>query len=124
MNTTFELDYYYEGFLPPDTTKVLEEALNVLYSIDYIKLCIEFNVTLYVPAYTTGLPEDCYPAEGGELEILSIYPMYLTTTEDDIPVTIHRREREIIGDYIDEKVIEKECWKRFEHDITWNIHND
>ena len=28
------------------------------------------NVTPEVPAYVSGLPEDCYPAEGGELEFL------------------------------------------------------
>ena len=27
----------------------------------------------YVPAFTSGLPEDCYPAEGGELEDLWVY---------------------------------------------------
>jgi len=109
----FEFDYYYEGFLPPNTTKVLEEALNVLYSIDYIRLCIEFNVTLYVPAYTTGLPEDCYPAEGGELEITGVYPMWLTTTEDNIPVKLTKPMRETIGDYLMLEVIVNECWKQF-----------
>jgi hypothetical protein len=27
----------------------------------------------YVPAFTSGLPEDCYPAEGGEIEDLWVY---------------------------------------------------
>ena len=27
----------------------------------------------YVPAFTSGRPEDCYPAEGGELEDLVVY---------------------------------------------------
>jgi len=34
-----------------------------------IQLQITGHVSPYVPAYTSGLPENCYPAEGGEAEI-------------------------------------------------------
>ena len=31
------------------------------------------NVTPYVPAQTSGPPENCYPEEGGESEIQSVH---------------------------------------------------
>jgi hypothetical protein len=107
----YEYDYYPGGYQPSFTTKTLEEALNVTYDVDYIHLAIEFTVSPYIPPKFTGHPDTWCEEEGGELEVQSIYPMYLTTTYDDIPVTIHKREREIIGDYIDEEVIKEECWK-------------
>ena len=33
---------------------------------------VEFSSTPYVPARISGPPENCYPAEGGEVEIESI----------------------------------------------------
>ena len=36
------------------------------------RLRVEARFSPYVPAYTSGLPEDCYPAEGGELEELVV----------------------------------------------------
>lgn len=30
---------------------------------------VEYTATPFIPAQTYGLPEDCYPAEGGEVEI-------------------------------------------------------
>ena len=33
---------------------------------------VEFSSTPYVPAKISGPPENCYPAEGGEVEIESI----------------------------------------------------
>lgn len=37
-----------------------------------IELDLAGHVTPYRPAYTAGLPENCYPAEGGEVEDLAI----------------------------------------------------
>ncbi len=37
-----------------------------------IELEITGSVSPYVPAKTWGLPENCYPAEGGEVEIETI----------------------------------------------------
>ena len=34
-----------------------------------IEVCIDFTMTPIIPAYTSGLPEDCYPEEGGEIEL-------------------------------------------------------
>jgi hypothetical protein len=34
---------------------------------------VEVQFSPYVPAFTSGLPEDCYPAEGGEIENLWVY---------------------------------------------------
>jgi len=48
----------------------------------------------YVPAFTSGLPEDCYPAEGGELEDLHVLQGLkgITDTVDDLygPGTLDR----------------------------------
>jgi len=33
---------------------------------------VEFDWSPLIPAYLGGLPEDCYPEEGNELEICSI----------------------------------------------------
>ena len=33
---------------------------------------VEFYVSKYYPAQTSGPVEDCYPAEGGEIEITSV----------------------------------------------------
>ena len=33
---------------------------------------VEFGGTPYRPAYTSGAPENCYPAEGGECEVISV----------------------------------------------------
>ena len=33
---------------------------------------IEGEVSAYVPARTSGPPDNCYPAEGGEVEILDV----------------------------------------------------
>lgn len=34
---------------------------------------VEFNSSPYVPAKISGPPEHCYPAEGGDVEIESIF---------------------------------------------------
>ena len=34
-------------------------------------LVVECDVSWYVPAQLYGRPEDCYPAEGGDVEVLS-----------------------------------------------------
>ena len=34
---------------------------------------VEAYFSPYVPAFTSGAPEDCYPAEGGEIEDLWVY---------------------------------------------------
>jgi hypothetical protein len=113
-NMIIEYDYYYEGYTLSFITKTLEEALNVNYEVDYIRLVIEFTVTPYIPSKLTGNPDTWCEGEGGELEIIGIYPMWLTTIEDNIPVKLTKGMREIIGDYIDEEVIKKECWKIYD----------
>jgi len=112
----FEYNYEYEGYMPKNSDKTLEEALDVEYIIEYIRLCVEFNVSTYIPAKLSGAPENCYEAEGGELTLESIYPMYLTTVGSNIPIKLTKQMRIIIGDYIEEDIVEKECWKIWEKD--------
>ena len=38
-----------------------------------VDLTVNFFATKPVPARTYGPPEDCYPAEGGEIELDTIY---------------------------------------------------
>ena len=38
-----------------------------------VDLEIEYDGTPFVPARISGLPEDCYPAEGGEADILAVF---------------------------------------------------
>jgi hypothetical protein len=110
----YEYDYYPFGYQPSSTIKTLEEALNVTYDVDYIRLVVEFTVSPYIPPKFTGHPDTWCEEEGGELEIQSIYPMWLTTTDDDIPVSLFKEMREIIGDYIDEEIVKEECWRVWE----------
>ena len=38
-----------------------------------LELTVRGHVSAFVPAKTFGLPENCYPAEGGEVEIDAIF---------------------------------------------------
>jgi hypothetical protein len=40
---------------------------------DQIDIDVEYSLTRFYPARTYGPPEDCYPAEGGEIEELTAY---------------------------------------------------
>ena len=54
------------------------------------------NLTPYTPAFISGPPEDCYPAEGGTFEITSVEPLHYYLAgerqEDDMG-----RYRELTG---------------------------
>lgn len=41
---------------------------------------VTYTQSPFVPARTYGRPEDCYPAEGGEVEVISVK---LASDEDD-----------------------------------------
>lgn len=58
-----------------------------------IELTIEYSVAKYYPAQTYGPPENCYPAEGGEIEDM-------TVTRDDEPFEITDAERQKIEAFI------------------------
>lgn len=42
-------------------------------TIDGVDLVITYTETPYIPARLWGPPEDCYPAEGGELEVQEVH---------------------------------------------------
>jgi hypothetical protein len=41
----------------------------ISYELNHDCVEVHFSGTPYVPGYTAGLPEHCYPDEGGEIEI-------------------------------------------------------
>lgn len=43
------------------------------YSVSDVEFRVVFNASPVIPAYISGPPEDCHPAEGGEVEILEIF---------------------------------------------------
>jgi len=55
MSRTFEIDY---------TLTRNDEDLDVI---------VEYEVSQYYPAQTYGLPENCYPEEGGEGTELTVW---------------------------------------------------
>ena len=42
-------------------------------TVNEVDFRVVFDATPLVPEYISGPPEDCYPAEGGEVEILDIF---------------------------------------------------
>lgn len=42
------------------------------YTLEDAELEVTFSATPSIPAYISGPPEDCYPAEGGEVELESV----------------------------------------------------
>lgn len=50
--------------------------MRTLYHTTYLEddreISIEYTQTPFIPARTYGPPEDCHPAEGGEVEIIDI----------------------------------------------------
>lgn len=53
---------------------------------------VTYTQTPYVPARTYGRPEDCYEAEGGEVEVISVKmasgePDFMSDAEEDQWIT-------------------------------------
>jgi hypothetical protein len=40
---------------------------------DEIEVTVEYSITAYDPGNTYGPAEDCYPPEGGEVEIVRVF---------------------------------------------------
>ena len=101
-----EWDYY------PENSAILEQELNVKYNIDHIRFEIDFYITKYYPATFND------PTEGGELVIEGMYPMFLTTQDaPNIPVTLNKNMRCIIGYWEPDTGYEDECY------LAWNKVN-
>jgi len=61
-----------------------------------IELELEYSVAAYDPGNTWGLPEDCEPPSGGEIEELEI-------TRDGEPFELTAKEIEAVENWIYEK---------------------
>lgn len=46
-----------------------------------IDICVDYEMTPIIPAQTYGPPENCYPAEGGEITITSVW----RKADEDMP---------------------------------------
>lgn len=62
------------------------------------EITVRCYVTPYRPARTWGPPEDCYPAEGGDVDILS------AVDEAGRPVTLTDAEEERVSELAAENV--------------------
>jgi hypothetical protein len=52
-----------------------------------LEVLIEFDYVPFVPARTMGPPEDCYPAEGGFVEVNAVYVVNSDGTKTAIDVS-------------------------------------
>lgn len=63
-----------------------------------IAVVVEWEYETYVPAYISGPPEDCYPAEGDVLSVGSVYTLdgkpFETTGAEDRELESYIREDE------------------------------
>lgn len=66
---------------------------------DDLVINVEFDATPFVPAQTYGPAENCYPAEGGEIEITAVFHNGVAL---DPPLT-DAEEAKIIG-YLEESL--------------------
>lgn len=69
-------------------------------------------VSPYVPAYLSGPPENCYPAEGGEVEVIDCHLVDATFDDD-------REFSTLSDDQV--KAIEAEFMSRYEGDLNSRI---
>jgi hypothetical protein len=98
MNMQIEWDWY------PEDSTILELELKVKYKINYIRFEIDFEITKFYPATFND------PAEGDELVINGMYPMFLTTQDmPNVPVTLNKEMRCIIGDWAPDSNYENDC---------------
>ena len=47
-----------------------------------LEVDVSFTLSPFYHAYTSGLPEDCYPEEGGDVEDFMVTAIYCGSTED------------------------------------------
>ena len=52
--------------------KTYETNYTLVVDDEDVEVTVEYTATPYVPAQTYGPPENCYPAEGGDIEIVSV----------------------------------------------------
>lgn len=64
-----------------------------------LEINVEFDATPFDPGNTYGLPENCYPAEGGEIEITAVF---LNGVAIDPPLT--DKEADKIADWLSENL--------------------
>lgn len=66
-----------------------------------IEIEVEFDATSYDPGVTSGPPENCYPPEGGEVEIQAI-------TYNSKPIELSDADEKKIQEELEQKVAKGE----------------
>lgn len=69
------------------------------------ELDIEYDIEDFIPARTYGPPEDCYPAEGGNVTDFRAFhngkPFELTPSEEEDLITYLEENHDFDEDYYD-----------------------
>lgn len=78
-----------------------------------IEIEVEFSATPYDPGVCSGPPENCYPPEGGEVEIESV-------TYQDKPIELSEADMEKLQKEIEQKVADGE----FDHEPDYDAADD
>ena len=109
----------------PEDSSILELELKLKQPINYIKVAMDFTVTEYIPAKVTGLPEDCYPEEGGELDVKSCMPIELTTLDaPNIPIELTKQQRIIVGNWLPYEELDEACYKAWMDNLESDFRED
>jgi hypothetical protein len=66
---------------------------------------VELTVSAYHPGVTTGLPENCYPPEGGELESVELINILYDQGYKDFPQEVQSILWKLHKDEVIEEVI-------------------
>lgn len=85
-------EYLYEILDEPSAIE-MQEKMKTPYRIGGVMLCINFVM-----------------GADATLDVRSIEILYAVSTEDDIPIYLTKAQKFIIGDYLDDNVIEAECY--------------
>lgn len=80
-----------------------------------IEINVEFTATPFVPAQTYGPAENCYPAEGGEIEITAVFVDGIAI---DPPLTDDEEAKVI--DYLQESLSDDD----FDDEPDWDFEYD
>ena len=99
----------------PEDSSILQLELKLKQPIRFIRVAMNFTVSKVIPAKLNGLPENCYPEEGGELEVESCMPIQMALVDDpNTLIDLTKEQRIIVADWLDYDELDKVCYKAWE----------